>query len=53
MATQRPVHIDSTTGNVRELVAGDKLGGVTNGTATGEALTRGLGLIGVDAPDRM
>ena len=39
MATQRPVHIDSTTGNVRELVAGDKLGGVTNGTATGEALT--------------
>lgn len=39
MATQRPVHIDSTSGNVRELVAGDKLGGVTNGTATGEALT--------------
>jgi len=39
MATQRPVHIDSTSGNVRELVAGDKLGGVTNGTATGEVLT--------------
>ena len=39
MATQRPVHIASTTGNVRELVAGDKLGGITNGTATGEALT--------------
>ena len=39
MAAQRPVHIDSTSGNVRELVAGDKLGGVTNGTATGEALT--------------
>ena len=39
MATQRPVHIDSTSGNVRELVAGDKLGGITNGTATGEALT--------------
>ena len=39
MATQRPVHIDSTSGNVRELVSGDKLGGVTNGTATGEVLT--------------
>lgn len=39
MATQRPVHIDSTSGNVRELVAGDKLGGITNGTATGESLT--------------
>jgi hypothetical protein len=39
MATQRPVHIDATSGNVRELVAGDKLGGITNGTATGEALT--------------
>lgn len=39
MATQRPVHIDSTSGNVRELVAGDKLGGVTGGTATGEVLT--------------
>ena len=40
MATQRPVHIDSTTGNVRELVAGDKLGGVTGGTATGEVMTQ-------------
>ena len=30
MATQRPVHIDSTSGNVRELVAGDSIGGITS-----------------------
>ena len=50
MATQRPVHIDSTTGNVRELVAGDKLGGVTGGTAANEALAYGQASASLASP---
>jgi hypothetical protein len=50
MATQRPVHIDSTSGNVRELVSGDKIGGVTGGAATGEVLAYGQASASLSSP---
>lgn len=39
MANQRPLVLDTANGLIREIISTDKLGGITGGGASGEALT--------------